>query len=274
MDHTRITTAALRILRLVVPVLIGACGALPMTTLPLSGLWLALPAPDTLIAVVAADDASDYGRGALLGVEEGRRSAELLRSSLRLEPFEYETTSDPRALVRRLVAEGTMAVVAALPQPAQDELERAAMAEGVVVLDARPAHPSESAERPNVFRIGVPSSTHPGGRGEKPAAVLWHPDLFRYGAEQLNERYRRRFDGGMTAEAWAGWMAVKAATEASLRARGRELRAVLADPQMAFDGHKGRPLAFDGPGRTLAQPLYLVDGQDSEEIRWPKERIP
>lgn len=274
MAHTRITTAAPRILRLLLPVLIGACAALPISALPSSGSSASVRGPDTLIAVVAADETSDYGRGALLGIEEGRRSAELLRSPLRLESFEHEMTADPRALVRRLVAEGAVAIVAALPGRAQDELERAAMAEGVVVLDARPSHPSESAERPDVFRVGVPSSTQRGGRGDRLPPVLWHANLFRYGAEQLNERYRRGFDRGMNAEAWAGWMAVKAATEASLRARGRELRAVLTDPATTFDGHKGGPLAFDGPGRTLAQPLYLVDGGDSEETHWPEDTTP
>lgn len=81
-------------------------------------------------------------------------------------------------------------------------------------------------------------------------AIEWHPGLSRFGAEQLNTRYERRFGHGMTAAEWIGWMAVKAAADAQLRpvplARGR------------FDGHKGVALYF-GPDRHLVQPLCIVD---------------
>jgi hypothetical protein len=82
------------------------------------------------------------------------------------------------------------------------------------------------------------------------AAVEWHPDLEKYGAEQLNERFTRRFAHAMSAGDWIGWMLVKIAVEARLR-----------DVSLAtarFDGHKGAPLTF-GPDRHLVQPLCIVD---------------
>jgi hypothetical protein len=89
---------------------------------------------------------------------------------------------------------------------------------------------------------------HPGS--EPRDAIEWHPGLTRFGAEQLNTRYERRFGEGMTAAEWMGWMAVKAAVDAQLRqvplARGR------------FDGHKGVALYF-GPDRRLVQPLCIVN---------------
>jgi len=101
-------------------------------------------------------------------------------------------------------------------------------------------------------------------------ADAWLPSLERFGAGQLNDRFRARFLGntgqsamvGMTGPAWAGWFAMKAAVETSLRARtgaaGSLRRAILA---ARFDGHKGTPLAFT-PGGVLTHPLY-VTGIDS-----------
>ncbi|MFN2563813.1 MAG: hypothetical protein ABR499_02215 [Gemmatimonadaceae bacterium] len=95
---------------------------------------------------------------------------------------------------------------------------------------------------------------------------LWHHTLGRYGAAQLNERYRRRFGADMDAAAWAGWMAMKILTEAALRARSTQavdLTRYVARPAARFDGHKGEPLAFDRRTGELRQPLYVV----AREIR-------
>lgn len=81
-------------------------------------------------------------------------------------------------------------------------------------------------------------------------AIEWHPSLSRFGAEQLNDRFARRFGSRMDAVNWIGWMLIKIAVEAELRsvrvAEGR------------FDGHKGVPLRFDHR-RRLVQPLCVVD---------------
>jgi ABC transporter substrate binding protein (PQQ-dependent alcohol dehydrogenase system) len=112
------------------------------------------------------------------------------------------------------------------------------------------------------------------GAGTRTVA-LWHESLRPFGAGQLNDRFRRRFGEGMDGDAWATWMALKVAVEASLRTRSTaaaDLAAYLAKPGVRFDGHKGRPLAFGPADHQLHQPLYLVGvdssgAADAREIR-------
>ncbi|HEX6371344.1 MAG TPA: ABC transporter substrate-binding protein [Longimicrobium sp.] len=107
-----------------------------------------------------------------------------------------------------------------------------------------------------------------GDDGELPGdAVLWHPSLERFGAAQLNDRFRARFGAEMDAVAWAGWMAVKVLWEASLRARTVDparLCAYLRRDDTQFDGHKGWPLSFRD-NHQLRQPLYMV-GRGSDRV--------
>lgn len=90
-------------------------------------------------------------------------------------------------------------------------------------------------------------------------ADSWAPGLERFGAGQLNDRFRARFgaEAAMRGAAWAGWFAMKAVVEAALRARVEDAasirRALLAG---RFDGHKGEPLVFSREG-ILAHPLYV-----------------
>jgi hypothetical protein len=96
--------------------------------------------------------------------------------------------------------------------------------------------------------------------------ALWDSTLERFGAIQLNDRFRLRFHSGMTSEAWAGWMAVKIATEAAFRsgnANPRALRKYMLADDTRFDGHKGMPLQFDQRTHLLRQTLYrrAADGR-------------
>jgi ABC transporter substrate binding protein (PQQ-dependent alcohol dehydrogenase system) len=91
--------------------------------------------------------------------------------------------------------------------------------------------------------------------------VLWSPALERFGASQLNDRYRTMFKSEMDGGGWAGWMAVKTAAEAALRARStdpRKMLVYLEANSTAFDGHKGWPLTFRRADHQLRQPLYIV----------------
>lgn len=82
-----------------------------------------------------------------------------------------------------------------------------------------------------------------------PAGVAWHPDLQRYGAGELNERFVKATGRQMDAEAWTGWLAMKVVVEAALRNR--------SIGSIRVDGHKGVPLRFGSDG-VLQQPLYRV----------------
>jgi ABC-type branched-subunit amino acid transport system substrate-binding protein len=119
-------------------------------------------------------------------------------------------------------------------------------------------------------------AAHGGGGGAGVVAVVWSPKLEKYGAAQLNDRFRARFNLPMDGAAWAGWVAVKMLAETSLRARSTEprtLAARLSDEDTRFDGHKGWPLSFRPGDHQLRQPLYLVDAA-GEVIAEVPERGP
>lgn len=91
-------------------------------------------------------------------------------------------------------------------------------------------------------------------------ADAWTPSLERFGAAQLNDRFRERFGASarMEGPAWGGWFAMKMLAEAALRAGTGDvvpLRDALL--RSRFDGHKGTPLSFSGDG-VLSHPLYVT----------------
>src|SRR5690606_5605155 len=87
--------------------------------------------------------------------------------------------------------------------------------------------------------------------------ALWHESLSRFGAEQLNGRFRAahlQIDDQL----WLGWFAVKLLWEAAARNR--------APRTMSYDGHKGVPLRFSD-ACVLVQPAYkLTAGKVTGEI--------
>ena len=100
---------------------------------------------------------------------------------------------------------------------------------------------------------------------------LWDHRLERFGAAQLNDRFRSRARQPMDSLAWAGWFAVKVAWEASIRARatdGAGTVAYLERETTQFDGQKGIPLSFRQWDHQLRQPLYAVAAA-SEPISIP-----
>ena len=110
-----------------------------------------------------------------------------------------------------------------------------------------------------------------GKSGADVEVELWHPSLERFGAGQLNDRYRAT-GKEMSSRAWAGWMAVKVAWETFLRASepsGRAMAAHLERDSTHFDGHKGAPLSFRSWDHQLRQPLYVVSGEGNSVSEVP-----
>ena len=103
---------------------------------------------------------------------------------------------------------------------------------------------------------------------EHARAVEWHHALHRYGASELNERFRKTTGALMRADHWLGWMAVKVIAEASMRAAADgALHAAIARGR--FDGHKGVALTFAKDARRLVQPLYVID-TSNDMLVWPR----
>lgn len=196
----------------------------------LAAVVFAPPQPKTRAVQIGLllPEGSSSHRGALLGFEEAKRTAGLLGVALQRTTTSGDVTIAPAA-------------------PAQ-EPRNLFLVTGV---------PKAAAPRPHVFYVASSPRVRKQAKGLR--VVDWHPDLYRFGAEQLNERFHRRFGQPMDEDAWHGWIAVKIAAELALRVSpGTGLLDLL--PRSAFDGHKGTQLRF-GEDRYLVQPVYQVDGK-------------
>ena len=201
-------------------------------------------------------------RGAMLGVDEARRAAALFGLDVALVPLTSE--APPHAIV------GTSTDAATVSRLADDAAHRDAILldAGCTDDDLRGArcarHVLHVAASEAMRRVALALAPGEGARVE-----LWHESLEPFGAAQLNDRFRARWRAGMDGAAWAGWFAVKVASEAFFRARraeGDALLAAITAPAARFDGHKGRPLSFRAWDHQLRQPLYVVRGSTVSEV--------
>jgi ABC-type branched-subunit amino acid transport system substrate-binding protein len=212
-------------------------------------------------------------RGALLAAEEAARAAELLGFRLELR------VRDP-GHAAALIDEGACALIGGLDAPTRAALSDLAEARGVPLLTTRAPGDAGDDEplRAHVFHVAsgprdrraalerwrAREGSASVGKVGKVEVADWHPSLARFGAEQLNQRYRERFGVSMEPLAWTSWMAVKAAAEAVLRGAGlpeqapADLSRRLAT--LGFDGHKGTRLRFRPDDHRLHQPLYAIAG--------------
>lgn len=206
-------------------------------------------------------------RGAELAAEEAGRAAELVGRRFALLTTRAAAPADVPAAVRELAGRGALAVVGGFDEAGCRALAEAAAREGILFLNV--GCPQEALRDPRrlpaAFHVEASEAMYHqlrAGAADSAAGaaapVLWHDGLRRYGAAQLNDRFRRRFRQPPGAPEWAGWFAVKALWEGALRAGStepRRLAAVLASDSTRFDGHKGEPLGFDRR-HQLRQPLY------------------
>ena len=80
------------------------------------------------------------------------------------------------------------------------------------------------------------------------SGIEWDSKSEKFGAAELNARYRAAYSRPMTSAAWAGWFAVNVLWVAAVRSQSAEPRAIqeyLQSSRATFDGHLGRPLRFD-----------------------------
>ncbi|AZQ66708.1 amino acid ABC transporter substrate-binding protein [Silicimonas algicola] len=110
----------------------------------------------------------------------------------------------------------------------------------------------------------LPFATHDarpvvGSEGLTPMA--WHWTFERYGAPQLNQRFRRITDRDMSSEDWAGWAAVRAIMDAASAVRGTDpvaVKAALRSDKLAIDLYKGVRGNFRDWDGQLRQPILLA----------------
>lgn len=229
--------------------------------------WRADPRLATLrIWLVRPATGSDTADGARLGASEGHSSLALFGRRLELlelAPGEWASTADaeatPSLVVLALADEGDcVPVVSRAAWRGVPVLNAACSADALRRPDCHPhlVHVTASEAMRRAAQAHAPADARSIARVE-----LWHHQLERYGAAQLNARFAHRWGRAMTGAAWAGWMAVKMGVEACLRGESESpehIRAYLSRGDVAFDGHKGVALSIDGETRQLRQPLYVV----------------
>lgn len=201
-----------------------------------------------------AESAAAIRRGFELGTHEALRTAHLFGGTL----ARYRGIS-----VSALAGSGCTAIVSAIAdarRAADAQLESSRR--GLAYLNAAAGGDSLRSEKCGdlAFHVAPSDSMRESAAAAATTSpIAWDPGLVRFGAEQLNDRFRHRYGAGMTEGAWCGWIAAKIAWEAALRARtvsGRDIRDALLHSDAGFDGHKGRALRFDPRDRQLYQPLY------------------
>ena len=202
---------------------------------------------DLRIGLKSTANDDDVLAGARMAESEAARAAMLLNANVRLVQSAAE-------VMPLMILASTDAALA-------DDVRQLA---GATVIISATAPPLVCA--PNVLHLQPARAQceQAGGRCE-----LWDGNREKFGAAQLNDRYRAANHAAMTSNAWAGWFAVKLLWESALRTRSddaSEIAAFLLSERAAFDGHKGELLRFAPASRLLQQPLYIM--KDGEATEW------
>ncbi len=244
------------------------------------------PALDTVRIGYILPDSSDarqraFDLGVRFGIAEAAHAATLLRRALLVTEYSPRAIApsagrqDPGTVTAQQAIhtlDVNLLIVPALTDSLAAGLGGWAARPGRAVITAHASTPAvcslpvfrtgpDSAARAAIVAAApVSTAAVPGGSNAQtrwPTTVeLWHPDLVRFGARQLSDRYWQRYRAPMTSDAWEGWIAVKVAWEGALRARDGDVASALM--RGAFDGHKGTALRFGAPDRVLRQPLIIV----------------
>ena len=247
--------------------------ATALDTPPAADAWSLAPAGDTLRIVLVVDDTvarRSLLRGARLGAEEASHTGALFGTAvaLRVESGTVAASAIPSGgAAAQDRSRPSLYVVAGDASTCSRVMLQSARTK-TAVLDVGCAI-DDSGRSTTTYSL-IPSADLTATSGDSTRLELWHWSLERFGAEQLNERFRRRFDARMDSPAWTGWLALKIALDAALQARATDGPALLhrlADTRAQYDGQKGRPLRFAPDTRRLIQPLYRVAGHgDAEHV--------
>lgn len=222
-----------------------------------------LPGPVLRVGVLTTGgDAGARHDGALLGIEEAKHAAELFGGGAELIPVN-DPTRVPGSLAA-IIANDSLETTRMLARGA------ATGAHIVMNVDCSADDLRGASCSPFLFHVAPSDAMVRDARDQARGAtaavadvVAWDGALFRFGADTLNDRFRKRFGHAMTSASWAAWFAVKALWESTLRmksAEPRKLADYLTRDTTQFDGHKGRPLSFRSWDHQLRQFLYARVG--------------
>jgi ABC-type branched-subunit amino acid transport system substrate-binding protein len=222
--------------------------------------------------------AGSVSRGVELGAAEAKQTATLFGGDVLL--FEEKAGANAESAAAKLLGQRKVQVLIGSSADDADALSRFAEKHGLIFFNTSSrATALRAACRRYTFHVEASDSMYANAsrRGGSSApstgsTLLWSGSLEKYGASQINDRFRSRYHSAMDGSAWAGWVAVKLAAEAALRARSARPTALLAyleSPSTSFDGHKGWPLSFRSADHQLRQPLYVVvsSAKPGEPIR-------
>ena len=198
------------------------------------------------ISIVSPSLSPSFEKGARMSVEEAHRSATLFGKHLVVHSA---TAASAPALPVQFI-------IACVNDSQVKQLAKACDRRGITLFNC--GSRADSLRRtlcsPRTFHIEASEAMYSSASRQSPRAkrvALWDARLEKYGAAQLNDRFRSFAREPMDGSAWAGWVAVKIAWESFLRGSSP-----LVDLQ--FDGHKGAPLSFRSWDHQLRQPLYAV----------------
>lgn len=102
-------------------------------------------------------------------------------------------------------------------------------------------------------------------------AALFEATIDKYGARELNSRFRYRWGQPMDPSAWAGYETVKMLYETAAFSGtldGPGLVEYLESPQTSFDIHKGIGVSFRPWDHQLRQTVYLVKINPDADKAW------
>jgi hypothetical protein len=255
------------------------------TAFALAGISLLRPYKASRLVIIAMSGPGDTRRsasralGVTMGVEEAARSAQLFGGDVRLERI-----AAAEKLKRRLASDersGVPEQFGIVGGEATDEcLALASVAADAAAIYMNTLCASDdlrgqSCSR-NTFHVAPSERMLADARAtgaDAKRVTAWDASLQSFGADTLNQRFRLRFDRAMDGDAWAGWFAVKALAEGTLRASHPSSAALidfLESERGAIDGHKGRPLSFRPWDHQLRQPLYLYSSAQPTPMEVPR----
>lgn len=106
----------------------------------------------------------------------------------------------------------------------------------------------------------------PAASGVAYGPVLWHANLFKYGARQVSNRFAQRAEQPMGGTAYANWLAMQIAADALAHTDGTDPDALRAHLRTTtrFDGRKAAPISFRSYNQQARHEMIIL-GPDAQD---------